>query len=277
MGKTSWCSLSKVAVDKAQKTRQFLLTKAQNCLLFAGSTISRGYRPYTVSAPIPFFKTSRSPTKSFIFLILWKAPLKEGRWIKTLRAKFKHPTSVRTANTTSCVATKYSNLLKPDYILLILTRNQLSSVVRERTEAGATVMEQGVNLLTNFPLSSPFFSHYGNMRTSSKTHYFLRESLFLKWFFTGMGRLKGTAHMEAPSNRLLPTEVISDAFSYFVCLSFARRHRKKCARVSHKMARFVLKIAHLAFSMEPTQLLRKVSSYGLLPRLWLLKPQKKKT
>ena len=38
-----------------------------------------------------------------------------------------------------------------------LTRNQLSSVVREGTEAGATVMEQGVNLLANFPLSSPFF------------------------------------------------------------------------------------------------------------------------
>ena len=36
-------------------------------------------------------------------------------------------------------------------------------------EAGATVMEQGVNLLANFPLSSPFFSHYRNMRTSSKT------------------------------------------------------------------------------------------------------------
>ena len=30
-------------------------------------------------------------------------------------------------------------------------------------------MEQGVNLLANFPLSSPFFSHYRNMRTSSKT------------------------------------------------------------------------------------------------------------
>ena len=29
-------------------------------------------------------------------------------------------------------------------------------------------MEQGVNLLANFPLSSPFFSHSGNMRTSSK-------------------------------------------------------------------------------------------------------------
>ena len=31
-----------------------------------------------------------------------------------------------------------------------LTRNQLSSVVREGTEAGATVMEQGVNLLAIF-------------------------------------------------------------------------------------------------------------------------------
>ena len=105
----------------------------------------------------------------------------------------------------------------------ISTRNQLPSIVREGTEAGATVMEQGVNLLANrafsltwpasmliywnkrkflhkkrvqlpqdylgtptwppfhcfgtpiwppwrhvktlyFPLPSPFFSHYGNMR-----------------------------------------------------------------------------------------------------------------
>ena len=63
-------------------------------------------------------------------------------------------------------------LFKPDYILFILTRNQLSWVVREGTEAGATVMEQGVNLLAYFPLSSPFFSHYRNMRTSSRTHQF---------------------------------------------------------------------------------------------------------
>ena len=42
-------------------------------------------------------------------------------------------------------------------MLFILTRNQLSSVVREGMKAGATVMEQGVNLLANFPLSSPFF------------------------------------------------------------------------------------------------------------------------
>ena len=52
---------------------------------------------------------------------------------------------------------RYSNIFKPDYILFILTRNQLSSVVREGTEVGATVMEKGVNLSANFPLSSPFF------------------------------------------------------------------------------------------------------------------------
>ena len=35
------------------------------------------------------------------------------------------------------------------------------------------------------------------------------------------------------------------------------------------IVQFVLKIAHLAISMEPTPLLEKVSSHGLLPRLWL--------
>ena len=39
--------------------------------------------------------------------------------------------------------TKYSNIFKPEYILFILTRNQLSSVVRKGTEAGATMKEQG--------------------------------------------------------------------------------------------------------------------------------------
>ena len=47
------------------------------------------------------------------------------------------------------------------------------------------------------------------------------------------------------------------------CLSFRQRPRKKCARVSHEMAKFVLKIAHLAILMEPIPLLEKVSSYGL--------------
>ena len=54
---------------------------------------------------------------------------------------------------------------------------------------------------------------------------------------------------------------------HFDCLSFARRPRKKkCARVSHEMTQFVLKIALLAISMQPTPF----PSYGLLPRLWLL-------
>ena len=42
---------------------------------------------------------------------------------------------------------------------------------------------------------------------------------------------------------------------------------QKCARVSHEIVQFVLKIAHLTISMEPTPLLEKVSSHGLLPRL----------
>jgi len=53
-------------------------------------------------------------------------------------------------------------------------------------------------------------------------------------------------------------------------LSFARRLRKKRARLSHKIAQFLLKITHLAISMEPTPLLERISSYGLLPRLWFL-------
>ena len=56
----------------------------------------------------------------------------------------------------------------------------------------------------------------------------------------------------------------------FCLFTFSWRPRKKCARVSHGMAQFVLKVAHLAISMEPTPLLEKVSTYGLLPRLWLL-------
>ena len=63
-----------------------------------------------------------------------------------------------------------------------------------------------------------------------------------------------------------PTKVISDAILFV----YLWRPRKKCARVSHGMAQFVLKVAHLAISMEPTPLLEKVSTYGLLPRLWLL-------
>ena len=57
---------------------------------------------------------------------------------------------------------------------------------------------------------------------------------------------------------------------HFVCSYFARRPREKYARLSHGLTQVVAKKAHLAISMEPTPLLEKVSSCGLLPRLWLL-------
>ena len=56
------------------------------------------------------------------------------------------------------------------------------------------------------------------------------------------------------------------------CLSFRQWPRKKCARVSHEMAKFVLKIAHLAILMEAIPLLEKVSSYGFSYSDLLLKP-----
>jgi len=62
-----------------------------------------------------------------------------------------------------------------------------------------------------------------------------------------------------------PPEVISDAILFVYPLGGALA--EKCTRVSHKM---VLKIARLAISMESTPLLEKVSSCGLLTRLWLL-------
>ena len=41
---------------------------------------------------------------------------------------------------------------------------------------------------------------------------------------------------------------------HFVCLSFAQRPcKKRWARMIHEMAQYVLKIAHLAISMEPTR------------------------
>ena len=95
-----------------------------------------------------------------------------------ITSKFKHPNSATTLNKTSCVATKYSNIFKPDYMLFIFTRNQLSSVVKEGTEAGATVMEQGVTLLAKFPLSSPFFFSLQKYANVLENTLISRESLF---------------------------------------------------------------------------------------------------
>ena len=52
---------------------------------------------------------------------------------------------------------------------------------------------------------------------------------------------------------------------HFVSSSLALRPRKKCARVSHEMAQsqLVLKIAHLANSLNSTPLLENISSFGV--------------
>ena len=69
---------------------------------------------------------------------------------------------------------------------------------------------------------------------------------------------------------MMPDLIYSSPVEVFVSLSFALIYSKKCARVSREMAQFVLKIPHLSISIEPTPLLEKVCSYGLLPRSWLL-------
>ena len=62
-----------------------------------------------------------------------------------------------------------------------------------------------------------------------------------------------------------PTKVISDA----ILLVFSLRGiLVTYTRVSR--ARYLLKIAHLSFSMGPAPSLKMVFSYGLRPRLWLL-------
>ena len=47
---------------------------------------------------------------------------------------------------------------------------------------------------------------------------------------------------------------------------------QKMAGASHEMAQFVLKTANLTISIELALLLKKLSSYGLLRRLWHLNP-----
>ena len=99
------------------------------------------------------------------------------------------------------VATNYSNIFKPDYILFILTRNQLSSVVREGTEVGATVMEQGVNLSANFPLSSPFFFTTEICGCPRKLINFAGKPV-LKIILYGNGLTQGNSTLEVPSKPL---------------------------------------------------------------------------
>ena len=148
MRETSCFSLSQVAVDKTQKTQQLLLTKTPNCLRFASSTIN----------PLQFpFKKSGSPTKSFIFKFFERLLLNNGDGIQNYTQNLNIWTVLGRQTRRRTLQQNKAIFPKPDCILLMLTRNQASpSIVSERTEAEATVMEQGVNLLANFPLPSPF-------------------------------------------------------------------------------------------------------------------------
>ena len=68
-----------------------------------------------------------------------------------------------------------------------------------------------------------------------------------------------------------PLKVISDASLSILCTAFLQK--LYCARVSHGMAQFVLKMAHLSILMEPTLLLEKASatvSYNAFGWCWYL-------
>ena len=64
-------------------------------------------------------------------------------------------------------------------------------------------MEQGVNLLANFPLSSPFFFLTTELRGRPRKHINFAAKPVLKIIVYGNGLTQGPAHMEAPSNGLL--------------------------------------------------------------------------
>ena len=122
------------------------------------------------------------------------------------------------------------------------------------------------------------FSAMGNLVTGWKNkNYWKKRVFWLEFFFHercfSWHRLCGPRILEvliATSPPPPPPPQGNTAGRHFVCSSFARLPGKKYARVSHGLTQVVPNIAHLAISMEPTPLLEKVSSCGLLPRLWLL-------
>ena len=68
-----------------------------------------------------------------------------------------------------------------------------------------------------------------------------------------------------------PLKAISDASLCILCTVFLQE--LYCARVSHGMAQFLLKMAHLSILMEPTLLLEKASatvSYNAFGWCWYL-------
>ena len=158
MRETSCFSLSQVAVNKTQKTQktqQLLLTKAPNCLRFAGSTINR-YRPYRERSN-SLLKSRALQQRVSFFKFFERLLLNNGDGIQHYAHNFNIWTVLEQQTRRRALQQNIAIFSKPDYILLILTRNQLPSIVSEGTKTEATVMELGVNTLANFPLPSPFF------------------------------------------------------------------------------------------------------------------------
>ena len=111
---------------------------------------------------------------------------------------------------------------------------------------------------------SPIFFWGEGASVHRLSHYCRRGSLKRSWL-----KFRG-GNDDRNGINSSPTEVIFDAILFVYPLRDAPA--KNARAFSHEMAKFVLKMAHLGISMEPTQLLENFIqfSYGLLPRLWLL-------
>ena len=135
MRETSCFSLSQVAVNKTQKTQktqQLLLTKAPNCLRFAGSAINR-YRPYRERSNSLLKSRALQQRVSFC-KFFERLLLNNGDGIQHYAHNFNIWTVLEQQTRRRALQQNIAIFSKPDYILLILTRNQLPSIVSEGTE-----------------------------------------------------------------------------------------------------------------------------------------------
>ena len=156
MRETSCFSLSQVAVDKTQKTQQLLVTKAPNCLRFAGSTINR-YRPYRER--FNSLLKSRALQRRVSFLKFFeRLLLNNGDGIQHYAQNFNIWTVLEQQTRRRALQQNIAIFSKPDNILLILTRNQLPSIVSEGTEAGRSHGDGARSkLVGQFPSSLAIF------------------------------------------------------------------------------------------------------------------------
>ena len=128
MREKSCFSLSQVLVDKTQKTQktqQLLLTKAPNYLRFAGSTINR-YRPYRERSN-SLLKSRALQQRLSFFKFFERLLLNNGDGIQHYAQNFNIWTVLEQQTGRRALQQNIAIFSKPDYIFLILTRNQLPS------------------------------------------------------------------------------------------------------------------------------------------------------